>query len=98
VLVLSRHVNECVVVTVAEIRGDKVRLGFSAPREIRVDRSEVRAAILRDAAARPATPERPARPPVPLPCGVCLGAGRRGDAECPQCRGSGTVLALAGAR
>jgi len=49
-LVLSRQRNEQVVigtgdtavtVTVIEIRGDKVRLGFAAPRETRIDRAEV---------------------------------------------------------
>ena len=46
-LVLSRHVGEQIVidgnirVTVAEIRGERVRLGITAPAWIRVDRSEV---------------------------------------------------------
>lgn len=46
-LVLSRKKNESirigtkVVVTVIEIRGDKVRLGISAPKSIPVHRSEV---------------------------------------------------------
>ena len=49
-LVLSRLVDEQVVidgdiiVTVVEIRGDKVRLGFKAPKEIVIDRSEVHVA------------------------------------------------------
>jgi carbon storage regulator len=30
------------VITVVDIRGDKVRLGISAPMSVRVDRSEVR--------------------------------------------------------
>ena len=47
-LVLSRKRDEQVCigdnisVTVIDIRGDKVRLGFEAPREIRVDRREIR--------------------------------------------------------
>jgi len=50
-LVLSRKKNESIVVddkiviTVVEIRGDKVRLGIEAPKEIPVHRSEVYAAI-----------------------------------------------------
>lgn len=46
-LVLSRKKNEAVVinddvtVTVIEIRGDKVRLGIQAPKEISVHREEV---------------------------------------------------------
>jgi carbon storage regulator len=46
-LVLSRKYNESivindqVVVTVIEIRGDKVRLGIDAPKEVPVHRREV---------------------------------------------------------
>ena len=51
-LVLSRKINEkiiigdTIVVTVVEIRGDKVRLGIDAPSEVPVHRQEVHAAIL----------------------------------------------------
>ena len=50
-LVLSRKknesivINEDIVITVVEVRGDKVRLGIQAPREVPVHRSEVHAAI-----------------------------------------------------
>ncbi len=50
-LVLSRKKNESIVIddniviTVVEVRGDKVRLGIEAPREIPIHRSEVHAAI-----------------------------------------------------
>ncbi len=50
-LVLSRKKNESIVIdgrisiTVVEIRGDKVRLGIEAPREVPVHRSEVYYAI-----------------------------------------------------
>src|SRR5271165_4474314 len=50
-LVLSRKKNECIVinnditVTVVEIRGDKVRLGIVAPKEVPVHRQEVYDAI-----------------------------------------------------
>jgi carbon storage regulator len=46
-LVLSRHVGETVVidgdirVTVVSIQGDKVRLGFTAPASVTIDREEV---------------------------------------------------------
>ena len=61
-LVLSRKKNETIVVdeqiriTVIEIRGDKVRLGIEAPREMPVHRAEVQAEIdARVAAAEPKT-------------------------------------------
>lgn len=50
-LVLSRKKNESIVVddsiviTVVEIRGDKVRLGIEAPREVPIHRSEIRDAM-----------------------------------------------------
>lgn len=46
-LVLSRRKNEAimigddVVITILEIRGDRVRLGIEAPRAVPVHRSEV---------------------------------------------------------
>ena len=50
-LVLSRKKNESivinndVVITIVEIRGDKVRLGIVAPRDVPVHREEVYEAI-----------------------------------------------------
>ena len=50
-LVLSRKCDESVViaenivVTVIEVRGDKVRLGIQAPRDVPVHRSEIWASI-----------------------------------------------------
>jgi carbon storage regulator len=52
-LVLSRKLNERIViggeieVTVLSIRGDKVRLGIKAPKEVPVHRLEVYNAIAR---------------------------------------------------
>ena len=52
-LVLSRHRDESimigddVVVTIVDIRGDKVRLGIEAPQDIPVHRQEVYEAIKR---------------------------------------------------
>ncbi len=53
-LVLSRQRDESIiighdiVITVVEIRGDKVRLGIDAPTEISVHRQEVYEAIQRE--------------------------------------------------
>ena len=56
-LVLSRKKNESIIindhitVTVVEIRGDKVRLGIDAPKEVTVHRREVYEAIQNQAKA-----------------------------------------------
>ena len=53
-LVLSRKkdeevvINDNIVITVVEIRGDKVRLGINAPKEVPVHRREVYDAIKRN--------------------------------------------------
>lgn len=53
-LVLSRKRNESIVINnditimVVEIRGDKVRLGIEAPKQVPVHRREVYDAIKRD--------------------------------------------------
>ena len=55
-LVLSRKRNEQIVIgdkiviTVVDIRGDKVRLGIEAPGEVPVHRHEIYAALRRAAA------------------------------------------------
>ncbi len=57
-LVLSRRVNDTVIVgsditiKVLEIRGNRVRLGISAPPEVPVHRSEVAESCLAECAAR----------------------------------------------
>ena len=59
-LVLSRKKNESIVINnditivVVEIRGDKVRLGVEAPKEVPVHRREVYDAIKRNEAAESA--------------------------------------------
>lgn len=63
-MVLSRHRDEVVrigddiIVSVIEIRGDKVRLGFTAPGDIPVHRGEIYDAI--HAIQQEATPAGPA--------------------------------------
>ena len=53
-LVLSRHRDECIMIgddvtiTVVDIRGDKVRLGIDAPKNVPVHRQEVYEAIKRE--------------------------------------------------
>ena len=59
-LVLTRKVNESlligddIVITIVDIKGDKVRLGIEAPKEIPVARSEIAPQIMpaRDAESR----------------------------------------------
>jgi carbon storage regulator len=64
-LVLSRHRDESImigddiVITIVDIRGDKVRLGIEAPQHVPVHRQEVYEAIQREnrkAAAPPVAP------------------------------------------
>jgi carbon storage regulator len=76
-LVLSRKKNESIVINnditivVVEIRGDKVRLGVEAPKEVPVHRREIFDAIHRDDAqhdekmtAPPDNPEAPNNHPT----------------------------------
>ena len=57
-LVLSRKrderivINDNIVITVVDIRGDKVRLGIEAPAETAVHRQEVYEALQREARQR----------------------------------------------
>jgi carbon storage regulator len=58
-LVLSRHRDESIIingnikVTIVDIRGDKCRVGISAPKEIPVHREEIQVEIDREAAGLP---------------------------------------------
>lgn len=60
-LVLSRKKNESIVINdditivVVEIRGDKVRLGIEAPKEVPVHRNEVYEAIRKSASSESET-------------------------------------------
>jgi carbon storage regulator len=63
-LVLSRQKDESIVigddveVTIVDIRGDKVRLGITAPKSIPVHRREVYEAIQREKAEKQAETEK----------------------------------------
>ena len=72
-LVLSRKKNESIIindnitVTVIEIRGDKVRLGIVAPKEVPVHRQEVFEAIHGKQPPVPAPEQTPPGVPVTSP-------------------------------
>ena len=61
-LVLSRHKDESImigddiIITIVDIRGDKVRLGIEAPNDVAVHRQEVYDAIQRNAKPNPTIP------------------------------------------
>lgn len=69
-LVLSRKKNESIVIdeniviTVVEIRGDKVRLGIQAPKEVPIHRNEIYEAIRSEreaqSSAAPTSTDEPA--------------------------------------
>jgi carbon storage regulator len=74
-LVLSRQRDESIiigdniVITIVDIRGDKVRLGIQAPTEIPVHRQEVYDAIQRENAKADEEGRAPQRPaPKEKPC------------------------------
>ena len=58
-LVLTRRINESIVINddvsvlVVEIRGDRVRLGIEAPKDVTVHRKEVYDVIKEDAPEKP---------------------------------------------
>ncbi len=71
-LVLSRKKNESIVINddisivVVEIRGDKVRLGIEAPKEVPVHRREVYDAIARAESEQSASESEPSsKDPTP---------------------------------
>ena len=88
-LVLSRHVDESLIIgndieiVVVEIRGDRVRLGVNAPREVPVHRREVYDAIQRD------RDDNSLDTLVPTACCECGGSGKldygSGETSCPIC-------------
>ena len=73
----SIHIGDDIVVTVLEVKGDQIRIGISAPRDVQVHREEVlqaltqanRSAVLPAGAdALPALPARP-KPQAPAAAG-----------------------------
>ena len=72
-LVLSRHRDESimigddVVITIVDIRGDKVRLGIKAPQEIPVHREEVYDAIKRENEGKSQVTPNPDQVAAPSP-------------------------------
>jgi len=68
-LVLSRKknekiiINESIVITIVDVRGDRVRIGIDAPRDIPIHRQEIHEAIeqalkVEQALDQQETPER----------------------------------------
>jgi carbon storage regulator len=72
-LVLSRERGESViigddiVITIVDIRGDKVRIGIQAPTTLPVHREEVYEAIQKENAAAAGLPNPPKNPNLPPP-------------------------------
>ncbi|WP_437191833.1 carbon storage regulator CsrA [Planctomicrobium sp. SH527] len=70
-LVLSRKKNESIVIderiviTVVEIRGDKVRLGIEAPRDVAIHRQEIYDALRAAATTQQSATEQPSEAPAP---------------------------------
>ena len=66
-LVLTRRINESIVINdnvsvlVVEVRGDRVRLGIEAPKDVGVHRKEVYDAIRGARSEKPAEPENSRR-------------------------------------
>ena len=92
-LVLTRRKNQSIVIgdgitiTVLDVKGDNIRLGITAPRDVQVFREELLTAlseanassVLSDSPVPAPAPGStlPAGPPRPAPTPLRLGAGRR---------------------
>lgn len=70
-LVLTRRANQSIViggdivVTVLEVKGDQIRLGITAPRDVQVHRDEIYAAL--SEANRGSVVNGPVAPGIPAP-------------------------------
>lgn len=69
-LVLSRQRNESIIIgddveiIIVDVRGDKVRLGITAPKAISVHRKEVYQAIQEEKAEKAKAEHQPVKPPT----------------------------------
>ena len=85
-LVLSRQKDESIIIgddieiTIVDVRGDKVRLGINAPREISVHRKEIYEAIQREKAQQRAAESAHCRPEQNGPIPIAARAPERGCA------------------
>jgi len=94
VLVLTRRKNQSIVIgddiviTVLEVKGDSIRLGITAPRDVQVYREELLAAlseanasaVLGQDAPAPVAPAPAPASAAPAPSPLRLGAARRAPA------------------
>ena len=77
-LVLSRYRDESIyigddiVITVVDIRGDRVRIGVQAPADVSVHRQEVYEAIKNESRSPGSMPRKVSRSPLPKPVGAPL--------------------------
>ena len=70
----SIHIGDDIVVTVLEVKGDQIRIGINAPRDVQVHREEVlqaltqanRSAVLPAGAGSVPVPSLPPRPAPPI--------------------------------
>ena len=82
-LVLSRRPGESIVVgnqivvTVIEVRGDQVRIGIDAPREVQVHREEVYRQLEAENAAAADSSERAKRLVARMPSNAARPTGQR---------------------
>jgi carbon storage regulator len=95
VLVLSRRVGESIVignqvtVTVLEVRGDQVRVGVDAPRDVQVNREEVHRSLQEENRGAADSAERARRLVARMPSAARRPDGGLGGRGPTQGRGPG---------
>lgn len=97
-LVLSRQRDESIMIgddveiTIVDVRGDKVRLGITAPKSIPVHRREIYDAIQREKAEKAQADGQvaPAQEQTPTVTPTCPQQGRKDTAASPPSRASGS--------